>query len=172
MFRETVDPENRQMFVCVRGFPERAPRALTNCSEIRGFSGGTRRASQISIVALLRSKVASTLLVVSLLSMSAGSAFAGPVRHVACAAREHDCAKVPVLTNRCCGDHGDVSNPPATTTERDDAMGAGPAGIGQVASVHPSITFASDRLNVSPVDASPPLNHPLDLPVLFSDLRL
>jgi len=111
-------------------------------------------------------------LAVSLLPMLAGSAFAGTVRHAACAAREHDCAKVPVLTHCCCGDHGDVSNPPATTTERDDAVGTDPAGIGQVASVYALITFASDRLNASPVDASPRLNHPPDLPILFSDLRL
>ena len=117
----------------------------------------------------MRTRTAAIIVLVSLLTVSGGRLFAAGLNHLACAAKHHDCAKVPILTQCCCGEHGDVLALPVTTTDRDDVVAAGSLKVGVGAAVVPSP-------RVSPaahaVDTSPPLDHPLDLPVLFGDLRL
>jgi hypothetical protein len=128
---------------------------------------GTRRAVSIGIVTVIRTKTASVVLVASILVLTGGPLLGSGLRHLACAAQRHECAKVPILTQCCCGDHGNFSSPPATSPDRVDAAAADAVGL--VAVVYLSIVTPR---YLPPADTSPPLSHPPDLPVLFGDLRL
>ena len=118
----------------------------------------------------MRTRAASIVLLVSLVMVSGGRLFAAGVTHLACAAKGHGCARVPILTQCCCGEHGDdVLAPPVTTTDRDDVMPAAALRVGVGAAVVPLPPVPPVFHTVG---TSPPLDHHLDLPVLFSDLRL
>jgi hypothetical protein len=100
--------------------------------------------------------------------MTAGPLFGGGLTHLVCAATGHACAKVPILTKCCCGDHRDVSAPATTTTDRNDILAAGAVDAVTLAATLSTVVRQLPRA----ADASPPLLHLTDRPVLFSDLRL
>ena len=120
-------------------------------------------------MAPVRRKSAAIVLLASLLTLTGGPLFARGLTHLACAAKRHDCASTPVLTQCCCGHDGDISAPPATTTDRNDSLAASAVDAGTI--VESDASMVATRFFPRP-DTSPRLDHPPDLPVLFSDLRL
>ena len=133
-------------------------------SEIPAFLHGTPSASCQGNVTSTRAKAFAVVLVTSVLMMTTVSLFAAP-SHEVCDAMGHACAKVEASC--CCGDSSD-SNPSRVPSERTSAG---------TDSTH-SIAVASVAFNVPAViamfvhDGPPPLAGPLDLRILFSDLRI
>jgi hypothetical protein len=105
-------------------------------------------------------------LVASVLTMMTAPLFAAQA-HEACTAMHHNCEKIDALGPCCCGARSD-STPPRGSS---DPSGAGAASTHSVAVV--GATFSLPPAVVMVVhEGPPPLAHPLDLPILFSDLRI
>lgn len=107
--------------------------------------------------------------VITVLAFSASGPVMAGVVHRACAAKHHGCAHEIQLTQCCCGEHGDVTN----------AANVPPAGAGiigdectAVLCLFCTVATPSAHVGFEQSDNAPPLAHPLDLPILFADLRL
>ncbi len=120
------------------------------------------------IVVSLRKTLSVAVVAVALVLSGSGPVIAGVV-HQTCAAKHHDCATEFRLTRCCCGEHGDVTNDTSVSPSRSRMVGdectAAPCLFSTVET--PAVDVGFERL-----DHSPPSAHPLDLPILFADLRL
>ena len=117
-------------------------------------------------MAFTRAKAFAVVLVTSFLVMTTAPLFAAP-SHEVCDAMAHGCAKIEAVTSCCCGEPSDV-NPSRVPSDR-TAAGTD--------SMH-SVAVLSRTLNPPAVvavfvhEGPPPLAGPLDLRILFSDLRI
>ena len=115
---------------------------------------------------LTRARAFAIVLVASVLSMTTGPLFATPP-HEFCDARQHGCSNIDAVASCCCGEQSE-SNPSRTPADRNAAGAA----------LTPGLTAASFTLDAPAVlmlvvhEGRPPLDRPLDLRILFSDLRI
>jgi hypothetical protein len=119
-------------------------------------------------VTRVRSKLSAAAIFVVAFLMTGASVVAVEAVCNVCVAKQHDCGKIPRLAQRCCGDNGDVSNPPGVTQAQSDVVADQSA-----VSVLP---YAGGTLQSRAIswhgDTSPPRGRTSGLPILFADLRL
>lgn len=113
-----------------------------------------------------RAKAFAVALVTSVLTMMTAPLFAMP-EHEVCAAMHHNCARVDALGPCCCGSRSDSTPPRAPSAPG----AAGADSTHNVAVVGVTFVLPPTWALLVP-EGPPPLAQPLDLPILFSDLRI